>query len=160
MVTVRYGGKSGKPFHLVDAASLLVVRTHNRALPERATLTERGRRAMNTLTPILDLVEPGVQVFAARRASTEALARVRGALSREKALQFVGRPLMDPISRQPVLFTENAFIKFRADVAESKCRKLLASHKLSIKRKLEYSEGSYFVAGPEGIGRKIAMPSK
>ena len=155
MITVQYGGKFGKSFQLADAKSLLVVRTRSRALPTDATLTVRARKAMRELTPILDMPEPGVQVFAAPRARADAIDRARAALSGERAIQFVGKPLMDPISRAPVVFTENAFIKFRDDVAESKGRKLLSRHKLSIKRKLEYATSSYFIAGPEGIGRKI-----
>jgi subtilisin family serine protease len=155
MLTVQYGGKLGKSFRLADAKSLLVVRTHSRSLPVDATLSQRARKAISQLTPVLDMPTPGVQVFAAPRAGANAVLRARAALTADSGIQFAGTPLMDPISRAPVVFTENAFIQFRDGAAESKCKQLLLQHKLTVKRQLEYGTSCFFVAGPEGIGRKI-----
>jgi subtilisin family serine protease len=155
MITVQYGGKAGQSFQLANAKSLLVVRTHSRNLPVHATLTPKARNAISRLTPILNMPAPGVQVFAAPRGSPDNVRRARVALKGQPGIQFAGTPLMDPVSGAPVVFTENAFIKFREDVAESKCRQLLARHKLTIKRQLDYGHSCFFVSGADGIGRKI-----
>lgn len=155
MLAVHYGGKSGQSFRLANAKSLLVVRTRSRDLPVDATLSARARTAINGLLPVLDMPAPGIQVFASLRAGPEPIRRARAALTGQPGIQFVGMPLMDPVSGAPVVFTENAFIKFRDDVAESKCRRILSRHKLAVKRQLAYGHSCFFVAGAEGIGRKI-----
>jgi subtilisin family serine protease len=155
MITVRYGGKAGPAIKLAEAKSLLVVRSRSRALPTEVAVRPRARRAMSELTPVLDMPEPGVQVFAAPRAPADTIKRARSALKNERGFEFVGTPLVDAVSGRPVVYTENAFIKFRDDVPETKRRSLLSSHNLKIKRKLEYAPASYFVGGPEGIGQKI-----
>src|SRR5262249_1547889 len=103
----------------------------------------------------LDMPTPGVQVFAAPRGRPESVQRARTALRDDKDIRFVGTPLVDPRSGAPVVYTENAFVKFRSDVAESRCNRLLSEHRLRIKRALAYAGSAYFVAAPEGVGTKI-----
>jgi subtilisin family serine protease len=168
MVTFKYGGKRGNTYRLTEAHNLLVVRSEKGTLPVHSKLTARGRAVISDLMPIASMASAGVQVFASAIRDSSPVRRGRVTLTKEPEVRFAGAALKDPVSGAPVVYTENAFVKFRSKVAESKCRSLLEKYRLSIKRELPYAsvedgrsarnEGSgiaFFVGAPEGIGTKI-----
>ena len=165
MLTFTYGGKGGNTYRLAEAKNLVVVRSESGVLPVHSKLTARGRATMSDLMPVATMASAGVQVFASATRDTSVVRKGRSTLKREPELRFAGTGLKDPDSGAPVVYTENAFIKFREGVAESKCRSLLAKYRLSIKRELPYASvdaggnttrgAAFFVGGPEGIGTKV-----
>jgi len=152
LLKFRYGGKRGEEHRLHVSNNMLVVRSEDDHLPVNTALSARARRALDGLTPVVDVAHVGVQVFKAPSVATQ---RVRTILEKEKQIRFAGAALRDPTSGAPVVYTENAFVKFRDGTAESKCRALLAEYNLSIKQKVRYAGLAYFVGAAEGIGRKI-----
>ena len=152
LLKFRYGGKQGEQYRLQVSNNMLAVRSEDDRLPVNTALSARARRAIASLTPIVDVPHVGVQVFKAPSAATR---RARTILEKEKQVRFAGAALRDPTSGAPVLYTENAFVKFQDGTAESKCKALLAKYKLSIKQKVRYAGLSYFVGAPEGTGQKI-----
>jgi subtilisin family serine protease len=152
LLKFRYGGKQGEQYRLQVSNNMLAVRSEDDRLPVNTALSARARRAIASLTPIVDVAHVGVQVFKAPSAVTR---RARTILKKEKQVRFAGAALRDPTSGAPVLYTENAFVKFQDGTAESKCKALLAKYKLSIKQKVRYAGLSYFVGAPEGTGQKI-----
>jgi subtilisin family serine protease len=163
MHTVRYGGKAGTTFRFAESKKLVVVRTESRALPIHATLTSKGRAALADLDLVTSVPSAGVQVFAARRGNVAAAQRSRTVLKKEKQLRFAGHGLKDPASGVPVIYTENAFVRFCSGVAESKCKSILGKYKLQVKKPLPYASNdpstgdgvAYFVGAPEATGTKI-----
>jgi subtilisin family serine protease len=79
----------------------------------------------------------------------------RGALKKERSIQFAGRALRDAKSGAPVLYTENLFVKLDDDVAASRARKLIKDHRLEIKQELDYARNGFFVGAKEGVGQKV-----
>jgi hypothetical protein len=157
MVTYRYGGAQGRRHTLTLNEELLVVRTHSRRPVHAVMQSQSAHQALHDLEPVLRFHYAGVDVFRyrpkARMASTRRA--IRTALSKEKDTKFAGRVLAHPVSKRPVLYTENLFVKFEDDAAASLCRKVLKEFGLHIKQELEYCRNGYFVDATEGTGRKV-----
>jgi subtilisin family serine protease len=65
-------------------------------------------------------------------------------------VRFAGRTLRQ--HSVPVLYTENLFVAFRATLAPSAAKRLLARHSLRVKREVPWVSQGYFVAAPPGCG--------
>ena len=153
MLTYRYGGKKGRQYGLQPSTDTIVVRSESGHLPVNTTLSPKGRRTLDNLTALVDVPDAGVQIFAAPKGA--AAQRARAVLKREPELRFAGRALREPKSKTPVIYTENAFVKFYEDVSESRRLELLKKYKLAVKREVGYAPAAYFVGAPEGTGMKI-----
>lgn len=173
-VQVQFGGRAGKRYDLETNEDLVVVRTRDAVPLGDASLSSRARRAFDALEPMgLRFPDAGVEVFHVRSGSAGDRDLVRSALKDEPVIRFAGRVLSDPVFKQqavrrgvpatplkprkePVLYSENLFVKFDpARRAASAARKILESHKLRVKREIEYVPNAYFVAAPEGSGLKV-----
>jgi len=159
----RYGGKKGKKRQLVEDDGLLVVRTRSRRPLRRSSLGKPALALLEAFESVIQYEDAGVEVFRTRTPRGRAAVRdkARRALAKASDVQFAGRVLTDRGSGNPVLYTENLFVKFHDDVSAGTARKLLKSAGLSIASELEYARGAYFVRAPEGVGRKVfAMANK
>jgi hypothetical protein len=76
-------------------------------------------------------------------------------LQESPATRFAGRVLVDEQSREPVLYTENLFVKFRDGKNRAECLAVLREADLTVKRELPYATNAYFVAAPEGTGQRV-----
>jgi subtilisin family serine protease len=159
MYVVRYGGKTGRKFALKESDSLVAVRTRSRepaiGAPQNSSPLRLESRAM---LAAFDRVEEfplaGVEIFRPtdsrrRRSLRDA---TRKTLKKDKAIAFAGRVLVDPASQEPVLYTENCFVKFEDDVKAAQSKRLFAKYKLNAKRALGYARNAWFVGAREGIG--------
>jgi hypothetical protein len=63
--------------------------------------------------------------------------------------------LTDPSGGEPVLYTENLFVKFIDTADEDACREVLRENGLTIKQEVSYATNAFFVEAAEGIGRKV-----
>jgi subtilisin family serine protease len=79
----------------------------------------------------------------------------RTALKKEPSVHFAGRVLVDPKSQTPVVYTENAFIKFVDDCKAAQARQLLKKHGFTTRRVLKYARNAYMIAAPEGVGLEL-----
>jgi subtilisin family serine protease len=163
MFTFRYGGKKGKAHSLAESEEHIVVRTESRGalLEERpfevVPLSREARSILNEFDLSLRFREAGVEILRTkvRRGSRALRDTARATLKQEPAIEFAGRVLVEPRSRQPVVYTENFFVKFDGDEKPSACQEILKKYGLIIKRELEYSRNAYFVQAPEGTGLVI-----
>jgi subtilisin family serine protease len=163
MVTFRYRGRSGPRYSLASSDEFLVVRTRERVPlgPRRSfgavPLSRRGRDVLAAYTTEIEFSEAGVEVFRTRQAQgARALRdRARSALRREPSIEFAGRVLVDPLSRRPVIYTENLFVKFRSDLGPRVCAARLRALGLNIKRSLDYAPNGFFVSARPGTGRAV-----
>ena len=136
---------------------LVVVRTQSRRPLDAAAQSPKARQALSDLEPVHRFQHAGVEIFRYRPDVRRASARgaIRTTLKAEKDVQFAGHVLIDPQSKKPVLYTENLFVKFDDDLAESTCRKIVRASGLGIKRVLEYARNTFFVEAPEGTGQEV-----
>ncbi len=157
MHSVRFGGKKGKSWALVESDEHIVVRTAARAPLERTPLAARTRATLSGFAPVAQFVPAGVEVLRATAArgarSTRDAARQQ--LKKEAGVRFAGRCLVDRRSGEPVIYTENFFVKFDDDASAADVKRSLAKRKLAIKRPVRFARNGYFVGAPEGTGQAV-----
>lgn len=164
MFTVRYGGTDGidhTTFKLSESNDLVAVRTHSHS-PVTKPAPLGGAPLSGAASAVLEQFDvaarfpmAGVEVLRTQRKRQARALRdeARAVLKQEPDVRFAGRVLHDPRSKQPVLYTENLFVKFEDSMKESACKKLLRKHKLTVKRALSYARNAYFVEpAKEGTG--------
>ncbi|HWM25144.1 MAG TPA: S8 family serine peptidase [Chthoniobacterales bacterium] len=163
MIKFRFGGKTGRSFNLKESPSHIVVRTANR-MPltsdqvfAEAPLSRGARAVVGEFDLVARFLEAGVEVLRVARQSAPRALRdhARSVLKKDPAIEFVGRVLTDSRSGEPVLYTENFFVKFDGDISQRACLKIIKSYNLEIKRTLEYARNAYFIQAAEGTGQKI-----
>ena len=163
MYSFRYGGKNGKRYSLATSNDQVVVRTNNRSAVagprpfEVSPLSDKARAVLDDFELSARFRDAGVEVLRTKvsRGSKSLRDKARAILKKEPEIEFAGRVLVSPQSERPVLYTENFFVKFDGDQSATVCRKVLKSHKLTIKNELEYARNAYFVAAPEDTGLVI-----
>lgn len=156
-VGFQYGGVRGEKRKLVDANDFLVVRTKRRGSLEYTPLSEKAHRAIKGSQSVVHFEEAGVEVlkfFEGSRPTTKRN-QARTVLKQESEIQFAGRVLCSPQGRQPVVYTENLFVKFNDDVSPRRCRNMLRQYNLSMKREVGYARNAYFVSAQENAGRMV-----
>jgi hypothetical protein len=156
MVTYKYGGKNGTANALVESPDRVVVRTRNARPLRDAVVSATGKEVLEKFEVEVEFPDADVSVLKTKE--TESLTTRdagRTALKEEAELRFAGRVLEDENSGEPVLYTENIFIKFKEQIEPTRCEELLAAHDLSIKQKLDYAVNTYFVSAPENTGLQV-----
>lgn len=160
MPRFRYGGLAGTAFDLAVSDEYMVVRTHSRNVLcqprpyETETISHQAHHLLSRFELVTRFRDAGVEVFQAKSPADGAALRdeARSVLNAEEGIQFAGRVMVDPVSRSPVLYTENLFVKFHNTEPEAHCRAILDRYGLQIKRSLPYARNAYFVSAPAGTG--------
>ena len=170
-VQVQFGGKGGRTYSLETNQDLVAVRTYDKAPVQDSRLSGTSRKLLDTLEPVSRFPDAGVEVFHVRSGSARERDAVRSALKAEPSIRFAGRVLADPVFRpatgvkaataaaptrkEPVLYSENLFVKFASTQSAASARRTLASHNLKTKREVEYLPNAWFAQAPEGIGLDV-----
>jgi Subtilase family/Lamin Tail Domain len=158
MFTYTIGGKKGKKVNLTESKNRIVVRTRNARPLSDAIASNESREALEDFAIEMEFPESDVTVLRTKvEKQTKNTLRdtARTALKKEPEVRFAGRVLVDEKSKSPVLYTENLFIKFFDRLTSDECEKILKTHNLTVKEKLESSLNTYFVQAPEDTGLKI-----
>ncbi|MDB6144727.1 MAG: peptidase [Pseudomonas sp.] len=154
MHSVNFGKHHEPGFVLQKSEDLLIVRScpgcdlyhpHNSAVVAKAL---RGARSM------MNMIQSGVQVFKVPAAAQSLKERI-ALLRTLKAVRFAGKVMVNPATQEPVIYTENIFIKFVDTLNTQDCLSILASEGLSIKEQVPYATNAYFVTPGEGIGTQV-----
>ena len=172
-VQVQFGGRGGDVFDLQTNEDLVVVRTvHGVPVAEaKNALSSRSRAALELVEPVARFPAAGVEVFHVRSGGQGDRDVVRESLKKDPMIEFAGRVLADPVykpgtghpaaqpgaatRKEPVIYTENVFVKFQASVKDAEARRILAARKLAVKRKVPYVDNAWFVQAPEDIGLEV-----
>ncbi|MDP1769199.1 MAG: S8 family serine peptidase [Nitrospirota bacterium] len=157
MLAYRYGGSQGQQYKLELGEAYVAVRTRSRRSLDASLESKKGREVLAELEQVARFHDAGVEVFRYGTNCRTARAKgvVRTLLNNQRDVQFAGRVLIDPRSKRPVLYTENVFVQFDADMAESACRRTLKEYRLEMKRPIEYVRNGFFVQAVEGTGRTV-----
>ena len=157
MLTYRYGGKTGPTRELTVSDEHVVVRTRSRGELDPLQLSRSARAAVKPLERMFRLPEKGIELhrITGERDSRKARDLVRSALKGEEEVEFAGRVLWDPQSGEPVLYTENLFIQFFPETAPSRCRKVLETHDIHVKREIPYLQNAFFTNPKTAVGHDI-----
>jgi hypothetical protein len=155
MREVRYGGENGKMVQLEVDPDLLAVRVRRGGSLREGPVPRPEAALLNEMEPVLSFPEVGVEVYRRQERSSRSMEEVRQELHESPATRFAGRVLVDKQSREPVLYTENLFVKFRDDKSRDQCLAVLREAGLTVKRELPYAANAFFVAAPEGTGQRV-----
>lgn len=155
MPKVKYGGKDGKTIQLEVDPNLLAVRTRSRRSFREGPVPRPEAALLDDMEFVLGFPEAGVEVYRRRESMTRSLDEVRQELKKSPDTRFAGRVLVDPQSGEPVLYTENLFVKFDDDNDREHCLEVLREAGLTVKQELPYATNAFFVAAPEGTGQKV-----
>ncbi len=158
MPKVYYGKKNEPGFDLEPSNDLIAVRTRSGRSMRRS--------AGPVSTPLFDELEDGVLVAAYPEAGVEvfrvpvsrgarSLENRKTALRADPDVKFAGGVLVNPATQEPVLYTENLFVKF-VDAADAEdCEAVLRDAGLTIKKKMTYAIHAYFVEAVAGSGQAV-----
>lgn len=160
MVTVRYGGKNGRNYELAISEEHIVVRTQSRTtlLAQRpfgvARISAQAFNILNQFESQTRFREAGVEVLRAKDRGQGRNLRdnARSILNQEQEVEFAGRVLIDSQSQEPVVYTENLFVKFGDEEQANTCEQILQRYNLTVKRQLGYARNAYFVKAPSNTG--------
>lgn len=158
MYQYQFGGKQGITYSLIESSDLVVVRTKDASDLKNLALSTNARALVPKLLPVTSFPEANVTVYKCIDKSVGGMKlrnQVRKNFSKEAAIRFAGRVLKDSKTNEPVIYTENFFVKFNDDITTSRCEQILEEANLGIKEQLLFAENAYFAQAAEGTGLKI-----
>ena len=157
MVAVKYGGKGGKSVEFAESEDFLVVRTRRRNPLNAAGLSSRALSLARRMERVVSFPGTGVEVLHRRDLDPGEARDARMVLKGESELRFAGRALCDPVSGEPVVYTENLFVKLRDDVPSSVAFEFFGKlrYDLKLARRLDFAANSFFFRMPEGSGHAV-----
>jgi hypothetical protein len=158
MPTVYFDIKASSGFDLEPSDDLIAIRTHSKQSVNRTIGSVPAPESAGLKDGILVAAYPeaGVEVYRVPVAdSSRTLDDRKAAVRASPDVRFAGGVLVDPQSNEPVLYTENFFLKFKDDIAPSDCISTIQETGLELKKEMDYAINAYFVAAPEGTGKKI-----
>ncbi|MFN5788827.1 MAG: hypothetical protein ACK469_08700, partial [Bacteroidota bacterium] len=142
--TFRYGGrKNGKTFNIVQAKDLLVLRSVSPLDALKQVLSAKALIFFENLTLTFSFPEVKVNVFQVNE--PDQLDACRLAFKEDPNIKFAGRVWKEELSGSTLIYTENLFVKFRANTSTKAILALLSSYKLSVKEKFSFTSNAYFV---------------
>jgi subtilisin family serine protease len=152
--TFRYGDKKkGKTFHIVQAKDLLVLRSVSPLDALKQVLTSNASKFFENLTLTFTFPEVKVSVF--KVDEPDQLDACRLAFKEDPNIKFAGRVWKEELSGSTFIYTENLFVKFRANVSIKDILTLLSPYKLSVKEKFTFTTNAYFVKSEGFTGINI-----
>ena len=89
--------------------------------------------------------EAGVEVYRRHDRTTRSVEDIKEGLRQAPDTRFVGRVLVDKQSGEPVVYTENLFVKFEDDNDRDHCLEVLREAGLTVKQELSYATNAFFV---------------
>jgi subtilisin family serine protease len=158
MPKVYYGRKDEPGFELEMSPDLIAVRTRSGRSIARAASPVRAPVSAELADGnlVMEFPESNVEVWRVPvTRGARSLTQRKDALAASPDVRFAGGVLIDPASREPVLYTENLFIKFVDTADPVACRQVLADAGLKIKSEPTYATNAFFVEAPEGTGREV-----
>jgi subtilisin family serine protease len=158
MPTVYFGTKDEPGFELKQSNDLIAVRTRTgRSIAKSAGPVPNPLSAeLEDGTLVAAYPEAGVEVYRVPvTRGARSLAARKTALRASSEVRFAGGVLVDPPTQEPVLYTENLFVKFVDAADPQECAAVLRGAGLTIKDEVSYATNAYFVGAPEGTGQQV-----
>ena len=156
MPIVHFGRADEPGFELKPSDDMIAVRTHSRRPLRGGPVASAAEAGIADAQLVLAFPEAGVEVYRIPRArGGRSLGDRKAALRLVPDVQFAGGVLEDPQSGEPVLYTENLFIKFVDDADPDRCREVIRQAGLTIKDEPTYATNAFFAAAPEDTGQKV-----
>jgi subtilisin family serine protease len=155
MPQLRYGGKTGKLIRYEVDPELVVVRTRSKQSFRSGPVPRPEMALLQDMEVVAEFPDAGVEVYRKRPGARVSVKTVREELKKAPDTRFSGRVLVETQSKEPVVYTENIFVKFRDDEDREDCVDVLQQAGLTVKRDLTYATNAFFAEAPEGTGQEV-----
>jgi subtilisin family serine protease len=159
MYTYQLGGKDSPALELEEAQDMVAVRTEQAKDIQELGLAGAALQQMAGTVEVAAFPEANVTVYKfVDEKRGDALAQrdaARATLNQTPGVRFAGRVLIDPATGEPVVYTENLFVKFFDQTKVQRCEEILAAYNLKIKETLPFSPNAFFAEAPDGFGLKV-----
>ncbi|OED37641.1 hypothetical protein AB833_22840 [Chromatiales bacterium (ex Bugula neritina AB1)] len=156
MVSVVYGGANGSVYKLEQSSQFMAVRTRSKRSLLSGPVPRQECEALQGFEMCFSIPEAGVEIFEKRTSSRSiTVKKAKASLRNQADVRFAGSVLMDGNSSEPVIYTENIFVKFEDGIEQPQCRAVIAEVGLTVKRRIDYLHNAWFVAAPEGCGQVV-----
>ncbi len=156
MPEVKFGRKDEPSAQFRKSEDLIAVRTRSRRSATAVPVPTPVSAELSGGQLILSFPEAGVEIY---RVTTDngqrSINERKIALRQLPDVRFAGGVLVDEQSGEPVVYTENLFIKFTDPTDPDECKTAIREAGLTIKEEVSYATNAFFVAAPEGTGEQI-----
>lgn len=155
MFKVNYGTRNDPGFMLEESKDLIAVRTRSlRSVRGVGTALASMAAEVADGELVCSFPEAGLEVYRVPTTARSLDNRKRN-LRAAPDVRFAGSVLVQPKSREPVVYTENFYVRFREDLDEDACEAVLREAGLTVKEQLGFATNAYFAAAQEGTGQKV-----
>ena len=157
-ISYTAGGENGEKVELQESNDLVAVRTKDGKSLGEALKTQSSKQTAAKLKVKQKIPRADVtilEVKKTRKKKLEVRNEARKNFKNENDVRFAGRVLVDKGTKQPVLYTENIFIRFKPAITQKTIDRIFKSFNLTVKDKVKYAPNAYFVKAPEGTGMDV-----
>jgi subtilisin family serine protease len=156
MPEVKFGHKDEPSVQLRKSEDLIAVRTRSRRSATVVPVPTDISAELSDGQLVLSFPEAGVEVYqlpagGAQRSLNERKTALRGLPD----VRFAGGVFVEEQSGEPIVYTENLFIKFMDTADPEVCRAVIREAGLTIKEEISYATNAFFVAAVEGTGEQV-----
>lgn len=149
-----FGGLNSEPIKLVLSDDMIVIRASSKSI-KNYTNKKKPPIGLSRFNEVFSLPDAGVVIFRVDRKQTKDVVNTRditrNSLKKSDDVIFSGRVLKSPESDEPIIYTENIFIKFSDDLSTHECNNLINEFNLKIKKAFAFAKNAFFVSA-DGLG--------
>lgn len=153
MPEVYFGRKDEPATPLEQTDKFIAVRTHRPIVRRAPPVPGVLEAALPDTALVASFPEVNVGVYRVPEDGSAGLDVLKSQLRALPDVRFAGRVLVDQAG-EPVVYTENLFIKFVDEKNEAACLAVIVDLGLSVKRKVDYAANAWFVAA-DGAGQEV-----
>ena len=125
MPQLRYGGKQGQVIQYEVDPDLVVVRMRSKQSFRSGPVPRPEAALLEEMELVAEFPDTGVEVYRKRPGVRLSVRTVREELKKAPDTRFAGRVLVEVQSKEPVVYTENLFVKFRDEEDREDCMVVL-----------------------------------
>lgn len=156
MPEVKFGKKDEPSVSFKRSEDLIAIRSRSRRSATAVPVPTAAAAELADGQLVLSFPEVGVEIYKVpigneRKTLNDRKVALRGLPD----IRFAGGVFVDEVANEPVVYTENLFIKFTDATDPDDCRSILTEANLTIKEELTYAPNAFFVTTPEGTGERV-----
>ncbi len=156
MPEVKFGHKDEPSAQFRKSEELVAVRTRSKRSATAIPVPSAVSAELSGGQLVLSFPEAGVEVYKVPTGTGHrSLNERKAALRSLPDVRFAGGVLVDEQSGEPIIYTENLFIKFLDTTDPDECKTIIREAGLTIKEEVSYAPNAFFVAAPEGTGEQV-----
>ena len=152
MPEVKFGSKDEPAVRFEMSPEMIAVRTRSTRPVLEGNVPSRAAAELDDAQLVLAFPEAGVEVYRVRAGSGDALDRgPQGSAARDSPdVRFAGGVLVDRQSGEPVVYTENLFVKFVDAADPDDCRAVIREAGLTVKEQVDLRDQRVLRRRPGG----------